>query len=57
MKVKLPVLMSVVAFMFCVANGAVFAPGGHSVLRTAIRAKLISDCLNFGTSEITYVTL
>ena len=49
--VKLPVLMSVVVFIFCEVIGTVFVVGGHKVFNTAVKAKFISDCLNFGTSE------
>lgn len=49
--VKLPALISVVVFKFCAVIGTVFVVGGHKVFNTAVNAKFMSDCLNFGTSE------
>lgn len=55
--VKLPALISVVVFKFCAVVGIVFVVGGHKVFNTAVSAKFMSDCLNFGTSKKNNVEL
>lgn len=49
MKVILPVLVSVGGL--CIVNGIGFEPGGQSAFNTVVKAKEMSDCFSFGTSE------